>query len=195
MPERIDRRIGNTGLLLTTIVIILILAGAAGGYVWLRMSDISSSPVLLPEQLPPPLRSDEPLSITLFIPGNGVLSSAVASVKRQPDTQGQAREALSAALGDVRAAQIPVLKELALRGFFLDQAGTAYVDLQVPQDGIRASAGEELLALYAIVDMLIQNFEEIKQVRFMRDGREAQTLAGHIDLSRKFTKRTDLVKQ
>lgn len=195
MSERIDRRIGNTGLLLTTIVIILILAAAAGSYVWLRMSDMSSSPVPLPEQSLPPLRSDEPLTITLFIPGNGILSSGVASVKRQPDTQGQAREALSAALGDARAAQTPVLKELALRGFFLDQTGTAYVDLQVPQDGIKASAGEELLALYAIVDMLTQNFEEIKQVRFMRDGREAQTLAGHIDLSRKFTKRMDLVKQ
>ena len=54
---------------------------------------------------------------------------------------------------------------------------------------------EELLALYAMVNTLSQNFEEIRQVRFLVDGREAQTLAGHIELSRKFTKRMDLVKQ
>lgn len=197
MSEKIDRRIGNPGLLLTTIVIILVLAAAAGSYLWLRMSDMSAAPASSLQQSAavPPVRSDEPLTITLFIPGNGVLSSGVASIKRQPDAQEQARDALIAALANAQAAQTPVLKELALRGFFLEQEGTAYVDLQVPPDGIRASAREEFLAIYAIVDMLAQNFEEIKQVRFMRDGREAQTLAGHIDLSRKFTKRMDLVKQ
>jgi hypothetical protein len=46
-----------------------------------------------------------------------------------------------------------------------------------------------------MVNTLSQNFEEIRQVRFLVDGREVQTLAGHIELSRKFTKRMDLVKQ
>jgi hypothetical protein len=41
---------------------------------------------------------------------------------------------------------------------------------------------------------LVQNVPEVRQVRFLVDGREVQTLAGHIDLSRSFGKRTDLVK-
>jgi hypothetical protein len=41
----------------------------------------------------------------------------------------------------------------------------------------------------------MQNFDEIKQVRFLLNGKEAQTLAGHVDLSRTFTKRMDLVRQ
>jgi hypothetical protein len=60
---------------------------------------------------------------------------------------------------------------------------------------VRASAWEEQLAIYALVNTLLQNFEEIKQVVLLLDGGEAQTLAGHMDLSRTFTKRMDLVKQ
>ncbi|HSQ77452.1 MAG TPA: GerMN domain-containing protein, partial [Nitrospirota bacterium] len=73
---------------------------------------------------------------------------------------------------------------------------TAYVDISsAQQNGATASAWEELLAIYSMVNTLMQNFEEIKQVRFLLEGKEAQTLAGHIDLSRKFDKRMDLVKQ
>jgi hypothetical protein len=60
---------------------------------------------------------------------------------------------------------------------------------------VRASAWEEQLAIYALVNTLLQNFEEIKQVVLLLDGGEAQTLAGHMDLSRTFAKRMDLVKQ
>jgi hypothetical protein len=65
----------------------------------------------------------------------------------------------------------------------------------VEQREVRASVWEELIALYAMVNTLSQNFEEIRQIRFLVEGREVQTLAGHIELSRKFTKRMDLVKQ
>jgi hypothetical protein len=197
MSERIDRRIGGSGLLLATLVIMLVLAAGAGSYFWLRGSTRSGAAAPLPEQILPvqPLRSDEPLTLTAFEPGNGILSPAAVAVKRQPDTEGQAREALAEVLRQMRAAREGVLGELALRAFFLDEAGTGYVDLILPEGGIRASAAEEILALHAIVNLLTHNFYEIRQVRFLIDGREEQTLAGHIDLSRKFTKRMDMVKQ
>lgn len=198
MSEKIDRRIGNNGLWVMMAIVILVVAGAAGFSIWLNMAGRSASPALEQAEPPPaqPVRSDEPLTVTLFVSGNGFLSTGSIAVKRQPDTQTQAREALTTALADLRAVQSPVLKELKLRGLFIDSGGTAYVDLApLPQTGIRSSALEELLAIYAVVNTLGQNFEEIKQVRFLVDGKEAQTLAGHIDLSRTFTKRTDLVKQ
>ena len=51
------------------------------------------------------------------------------------------------------------------------------------------------MAIYAVVNTLTQNFEEIKEVRFLLDGREAQTLAGHIDASVFFSARPDLARQ
>jgi hypothetical protein len=62
------------------------------------------------------------------------------------------------------------------------------------QKELKASVEGELLAVYALVNSLTQSIPEVRQVRFLLDGREAQTLAGHIDLSRSFVKRTDLVK-
>jgi hypothetical protein len=125
-----------------------------------------------------------------------MLLAGAASVKRQPDTQAQARETLAAAFSDQRTAQTAVFRDIKLKAFYLDGQGTAYIDL-IPsqQRDISASAWEEFLALSAMANTVMQNFDEIKQVRFLVDGREAQTLAGHMDLSRTYTKRMDLVKQ
>jgi hypothetical protein len=193
MSAGTDRRARSGSLLSAVIVVLAVAAAAAGAYVWYRTSGapVPSGPVVRI-----PVRFDEPLSVTLDLPGGGALSPKTASVKRQPDTQGQAQEVLNALLSDPRAAQSPVLASLRLRAFYLDSDGTAFVDV-MPQSptGVKASAWDELLGLYAFVDTLTGNFEEIKRVRFLLDGREAQTLAGHIDMERTLTKRSDLVKQ
>ncbi len=143
-----------------------------------------------------PVRFDEPLAVTLEVPGDGSLAAQNTTVKRQPDTQAQAREVLAALLSDPRAARSPVLTGLRLRALYIDADGTAFVDLVAQSaGGVKASAGEELAGLYAVINTLIRNFDEIRRVRFLLDGREAQTLAGHIDLTRTFTRRTDLIRQ
>jgi hypothetical protein len=125
-----------------------------------------------------------------------MLVAAPVQVKRQPDVQSLARAALTALFADQRAQLEPVIRDIRLRELFLDESGTAYVDLTTGrQKDVRASAWEEQLAIYALVNSLQQNFQEIKQVVLLLDGGEAQTLAGHMDLSRTFAKRMDLVKQ
>ena len=134
---------------------------------------------------------------TLFVPGDGALVAVVTAVKRHPDVQLQAREAVAALLAADPGRQAAVLKELRLRALYLDASSIATVDLSAAspnQKEIRASAEDELLAVYALVNTLTQNLPEIRQVRILMDGREAQTLAGHIDLSRAYVKRMDLVK-
>lgn len=199
MQDKIDRRIGNSGPLVLILALVLSTAAAAGGYVWFRTAaKPPASPLSSAEQTAPvqSARPDEPLTITLFIPDGNGLTTGSAPARRQPDSQSQAREALNAAFADPRMASVPVLKEVTPRSFFIDESGAAYVDLGVvSQNGAKGSAQEELLSLYAIVNTLMQNFDEIRQVRFLVDGKEEQTLAGHIDLSGRFTRRMDLVKQ
>jgi glutamate-1-semialdehyde aminotransferase len=96
-------------------------------------------------------------------------------------------------LASGHASQTPVLRDVRLRALYLDAAGTAVVDLAAGRE-MRVGVWDELLAVYALVNTLTQDFPEVKQVRFLIDGREASTLAGHLDLSRAFVKRTDLVK-
>ncbi len=196
MSERIDRRIGNNNLLLV-IIIIFAIASAAGLFAWqrLRVSSVAE-PSVQAEAPGLAAGADEPLSFMVYYPVEGALVSGPVPVSRKPDTQSQARDVLLTVLGGPRAAVSPVFSQIKLRELFLDEAGTAYADLVADSpNGVQASGLEELMAIYAMVDTLTQNFEEIKQVRFLIDGREAQTLAGHIDLSRTFARRMDLVKQ
>jgi flagellar basal body-associated protein FliL len=200
MLNRSDRSI-KSGLLLPVALVLLTAAAGAGLAFWWNMSAGPSAPPSPAETqaLPLPvhsLRRDEPVVVTFYFPGENLLSTGTAAIKRQADTQAQAREALNALFIDQRTQQAALFRELKLREIYLDATGTAYVDLAVDQrKELRASTGEELLILYAIVNTLMQNFEEIKQVFFLIDGKEVRTLAGHADLSRKFTKRLDLVRQ
>ena len=60
---------------------------------------------------------------------------------------------------------------------------TAVVDLDagITKNFVGGSTGEEFL-INSVVDTLTE-FDEIKQVRFLIDGKEVETLAGHMDLS------------
>jgi Sporulation and spore germination len=185
-------------LLFGVAIIIAVLVASGGGLFWLWRNSTNTDPMpaVQDQQTARQLLRDEPLSITLYYPHEGMLVTESTLVKRQPDTQSLARAALMALFADQRVAQEPVLRDIRLRELYLDGSGTAYIDLTPgPRKDVRASAWEEQLAIYALVNTLQQNFEEIKQVRLLLDGREAQTLAGHMDLSRTFTKRMDLVKQ
>ncbi|HSB33878.1 MAG TPA: GerMN domain-containing protein [Nitrospirota bacterium] len=197
MSQTSDRSIRDNRLLFIIVIgIVLIVAGAF--YIHSRMDSPDAARKPAGQDAYPliqPAFRNEPLIVTLYFPLGGLLASGTAPVKRHPDTQAQARETIAAALQDRRAAQAPALGDIKLRAFYLDQRGTAYIDLAASSLPVRASAWDEQLAVYALVNTLVQNFEEIKQVAFLIDGRDAQTLAGHLDLSRKFTKRMDLVRQ
>jgi hypothetical protein len=199
MSKRTDRGMQSDRLLLGVLIVLAALVASGGIMLWMRKSsnDTAQKPVLPDQQLAHQLfLRDESLPITFYYPHEGMLAAGSIMVKRQPDTQSLAREALVVLFADQRASPAPVLRDIRLRGFYLDASGTSYIDLTSgPRKELRASAWEEQLAIYALVNTLLQNFEEIKQVEFLLDGGDAQTLAGHMDLSRSFTKRMDLVKQ
>ena len=197
MSAGTDRRIQSNRLLLGVVAIMVLIIAAGGLMFWLRQRSMEArDPALQDGRIGVQFRLDEPLQVTLYYPSEGMLRAGSASVQRQPDAQSQAREVLSALFADQHAVQAPVLRDLKLREVYLDAAGTAYIDLfPGPEEKERASAWEEHLAIYAMVNTVQKNFYEIKQVVLLLDGREAQTLAGHMDLSRMFTKRMDLVQQ
>ena len=202
MPEKADRGI-SSGLLLRVVIVVCAVALGAGISLWWFKSDPFSGNAPKPEASAQSPRTqaalrDEARNVTLscYYPSEGQLAMGYIAVKRQPDMQTQAREAIRSLAADQRSSQTALFRDLVLRELYLDASGTAYLDLVLGQQkDLAASMQEELLVIYAMVNTLMQNFEEIKQVAFLIDGKEAQTLAGHIDLSRKFTKRMDLVKQ
>ena len=200
MPERTDRRIGNNPLLLGVVIALLAVVVGGGITLWVKTRSVpdtaETKTTAAESSLVQFAHRDEPLMVTLCFPSDGMLACGNAAVKRQPDTQSQVREVLTTLFKDQRAAETEGLKDIRLKAIYVDASGKTYIDLTSPQQKeIRASAWEEHLAVYAMVNTVMQNFDEIKLVQFLRDGKEMQTLAGHMDLSRSFTKRMDLAKQ
>jgi spore germination protein GerM len=72
-----------------------------------------------------------------------------------------------------------------LRSLFLTAKGEAFVDLSAEAKSAHpGGTTNELFAVYAIVNALTVNLPAISGVQILIDGKEADTLAGHLDLRR-----------
>ena len=74
---------------------------------------------------------------------------------------------------------------LKVRAVYLRGGGMLVVDFEKPvQYNQAVSAQEELLMIRSLLKTLTVNFPEVKTVRLLIGGQEAETLAGHLDISR-----------
>ncbi len=72
-----------------------------------------------------------------------------------------------------------------LRAIYLTPDGDAFVDLsQQVSTGHPGGSLDELFTVYALVNALTRNVPEIAAVQILIEGREVDTLAGHVDLRR-----------
>jgi spore germination protein GerM len=82
-----------------------------------------------------------------------------------------------------------------LRSLYLTDKGEAFVDMS---DDIRAKhpggALDELFTVYTIVNVLTVNLPAIQRVQILIDGKEVDTLAGHVDLRHPLQKQLKWVK-
>ena len=76
-----------------------------------------------------------------------------------------------------------------LRALFVTERGEAFVDLskEVVSEHTGGST-DEALTVYTLVDALTANLPAIQSVQILVDGKQMETLAGHIDLRRPIEK-------
>jgi spore germination protein GerM len=102
----------------------------------------------------------------------------------------QAREILNAQVAPVAAPLVSAVPAgTVLRALFLTENGQAYVDLS--RDVVTAHPGgslNEMLTIYTIVHALTFNLPAVTAVQLLVDGKEVDTLAGHVDLRRPLMK-------
>lgn len=88
----------------------------------------------------------------------------------------------------------PFPPDTKLREMYLTPDGTAYVDFSREiEHGQLSGASAEMATVYAVVNSLTYNFKSIKRVSILVDGGEKETLSGHVDLTRPFLPRYNLV--
>ena len=84
---------------------------------------------------------------------------------------------------------------VTLRGLFVSQSHEVFVDLDPAiKTGHAGGSLQELLTVYTIVNALLTNLPTLQQVQILIDGREADTLAGHVDLRRPLRKNEGLIQ-
>jgi len=102
----------------------------------------------------------------------------------------QAREIVAAQIAPVVEPLVSAVSPgTTLRAVFLTQSGEAYVDLS--RELMTAHPGgtlNELLTIYTIVSALTVNLPAVTSVQVLVDGKEVETLAGHIDLRQPLAK-------
>jgi hypothetical protein len=108
----------------------------------------------------------------------------------------QAQLIVNAQLAPVGAPLVSAVPEgTTLRALYLGPKGDAYVDLS--RDVVTAHTGgslDELLTIYTIVNALTTNLPAVTSVQVLVDGKEVDTLKGHVDLRRPLAKNLALVE-
>lgn len=122
------------------------------------------------------------IQVTLYVLGSSgqSLATETREIPYEPSPQLQAKRVIELLLE--RSQAIP--RGVRLRELFITSQGIAYVDLsnEVVANHPGGSSAEEL-TVFSLTSTLIANFPAIKAVKILVEGREVQTLAGHLDLT------------
>jgi hypothetical protein len=147
-----------------------------------------STPVAAATPPAPPLAAGRKIKARLYyVADDGAhLASVERDVAYGDGTLAQAREIVTAQIAPVTEPLVSAVPPgTTLRGLFLTEAGEAFVDLSREVSSAHTGGTEnELLTIYAIVNALTGNLPAVTGVQLLVDGKEVDTLVGHVDLRR-----------
>jgi len=133
----------------------------------------------------------EEVTIYLRAPGEALALAAVpAQIVYFPSPVERARQIARLVLDGVpeaTGAVAPVRAGVRLREVLIDDRSIAWVDLEGPSLRVVGGSDEELALVAALARSLNENLEEVARVGFLVSGEPAETLAGHVDVTRTYT--------
>jgi spore germination protein GerM len=141
---------------------------------------------------PAPTTSGRKIKARLFyVADDGArLASVERDVAYGEGADEQAREIIAAQIAPVVEPLVSAIPPgTTLRAVFITKNGDAFVDLS--REARTAHPGgsvNELLTVYTIVNALTVNLPAVTAVQVLVDGKEVDTLSGHVDLRRPLAK-------
>jgi spore germination protein GerM len=129
--------------------------------------------------------------IKLFFPSSvrdGMLEPEDRDIHVSSQVTDEAKQIVAELIKGSKEGKGPALPlETKLRGVFLCADGLAVVDLtQDVSDRHPGGLTQEVSTVYAIVNSLTENISAIQKVQILIEGKEAETLAGHVVISKPF---------
>jgi len=136
------------------------------------------------------------ITATLFyVSDDGMaLTAAQREVPFSPNVAAQARAIVEAQL-DLAAPLVSAIPpDTKLREVFVTERGDAFVDLSGEVASKHPGGSlDEIFTVYTIVNALTVNLPAIARVQILVEGKEVDTLAGHVDLRHPLAKSLDWV--
>jgi len=178
-----------------------VLAIGIASLVWLRVPRLTSRATSRAAAAPSPTAPAPPgrkIKARLFyVAEDGMrLTGVERDIAYGEGATAQAREFVAAQIARVVEPLVSAVPSgTALRAVFLTEGGDAYVDLS--RDVVSAHPGgtlNELLTIYTIVNALTVNLPAVTAVQLLVDGKEVDTLAGHVDLRQPLAKNLSWVQ-
>lgn len=108
----------------------------------------------------------------------------------------QAREIIAAQIAPVTEPLVSAVPPgTTIRALFMTEGGDAYVDLSREVTASHTGGTlDEILTVYTIVNALTANLPAITSVQLLVEGKEVDTLSGHVDLRRPLAKNLSWVQ-
>ena len=147
----------------------------------------------------PPSTTTAHITATLFYASSD--GQSLVAVRREvPLADGvvaQGRQILISQLAPAPDKQQSVIPPgTQLRAFYVTDRGDAFVDLSSQVSSAHPGGSlNELLTVYAIVNAVTANLPAIERVQLLVDGKEVETIAGHIDVRRPLARDASLIRE
>ena len=158
---------------------------AGGWWLWSSSRRTSSGPTAT-TPLAPTTADARKITATLYFVSEDGMS--LVGVQREvafgETVLEQAKQIVTAQLATGPAPLVSAIPpSTALRAIYLTERGDAFVDLSATaRTAHTGGALDELFTVYSIVNALTTNLPAVKRVQILIEGKEVDTLAGHVDL-------------
>jgi hypothetical protein len=177
MPRWFSVYAGLAAVLVVGLVMLLVL-----GPRWLTTAPDEAAPVV---SAPADARKIRARLFYVDEPGTG-LAGVEQEVLYGEGTAEQARRIIEAQIAPAPEPQVSAIPAgTKLRTVFFTKAGEIYLDLSADvQTNHPGGTTNETLTVYTLVSALTSNLPAVTSVQILVEGREVDTLAGHLDLRR-----------
>jgi spore germination protein GerM len=124
--------------------------------------------------------------------------SLVAVRREVPLADGIVAQGRQIVAAQLEAAPMPYVSVIpagtSLRAFYVTERGEAFVDLSSQVSSAHPGGSlTELLTVYALVNAVTSNLPAVQRVQILVEGKEVDTIAGHVDVRRPLQGDTTLV--
>jgi hypothetical protein len=136
--------------------------------------------------LAPPIAGPaENVRLMIAYDDDGVLKEESTSMTLPKEPASRAKQVLRALIGEYaqKPSPHPLADGAGVKDVFMVEGGLCVVDLNPAfAEGHRSGVMVEEMTIASMVESLAMNVPGIKRVKFLVDGKERETLAGHADL-------------